>query len=129
MRTLFLLRYISEVEFRQTIRAETTKIESCNAFPDWIGFGGSVIKSGDPVEQNKQIKYMNLVVNAIMLHNVVDLTDILETLVAYGYPITRRHGACLSPYAREHIRRFGWYFLEMEQLPEPLKPRSLQLAA
>ena len=129
VRTLFLLRYISEVEFRQTIRAETTKIESYNAFLDWIGFGGSVIKSGDPVEQNKQIKYMNLVASAIMLHNVVDLTDILETLVADGYPITRSNVACLSPYAREHIRRFGWYFLEMEQLPEPLKPRSLQLAA
>ncbi len=69
---------------------------------------------------------MNLVANAIMLHNVVDLTDILETLVADGYPITRSNVACLSPYAREHIRRFGWYFLEMEQLPEPLKPRSLQ---
>ena len=129
VRTLFLLRYISEVEFRQTIRAETTKIESYNAFLDWIGFGGSVIKSGDPVEQNKQIKYMNLVANAIMLHNVVDLTDILESLVADGYPITRKHVAGLSPYTREHIRRFGWYFLEMEQLPEPLKPRSLQLAA
>ena len=129
VRTHFLLRYISEVEFRQTIRAETTKIESCNAFLDWIGFGGSVIKSGDPVEQNKQIKYMNLVANAIMLHNVVDLTDIIESLVADGYPITRKHVACLSPNAREHIRRFGGYFLEMEQLPEPLKPRSLQLAA
>ena len=97
VRTLFPLLYISEVEFRQTIRAETTKIESCNAFLDWIGFGGSVIKSGDPVEQNKQIKYMNLVANAIMLHNVADLTDILENLVAEEYPVTQRHVACLSP--------------------------------
>ena len=128
VRTLFLLRYISEVEFRQTIRAQTTKIESYNAFLDWIGFGGSVIKSGDPVEQNKQIKYMIPVANAIMLHNVADLTDILENLVADGYPVTQRHVACLNPYTREHIRRFGRYFLEMEQLPVPLKPRSLQLA-
>ena len=127
VRTLFLLRYTSEVEFRQTIRAETTKIESCNAFLDWVGFGGSVIKSGDPVEQNKQIKYMNLVANAIMLHNVADLIDILENLVTDGFPVTQRHVACLSPYTREHIRRFGRYFLEMEQLPVPLKPRSLQL--
>ena len=128
VRTLIPLRYISEVEFRQTIRAETTKIESCNAFLDWIGFGGSVIKSGDPVEQNKQIKYMNLVANAIMLHNVADLTDILENLVADGHPVTQRHVACLSPCTREHIRRFGRYFLEIEHLPVPLKPRSLQLA-
>ncbi len=129
VRTLFLLRYISETDFRQTIRAETTKIESCNAFLDWVGFGGTVIKSGDPVEQNKQIKYMNLVATAIVLHNVVDMTDILENLVAEGHPITRKHIACLSPYTREHIRRFGQYSLEMEEVPEPLKPRSLQLAA
>ena len=128
VRTLFLLRYISEVEIRQTIRAETTRIEACNAFLDWIGFDGSVIKSGGPVEQNKQIKYMNLVANAIMLHNVADLTDILENLVTDGLPVTLRHVACLSPYTREHIRRFGRYFLEMEHLPVPLKPRSLQLA-
>ncbi len=58
-RTLFLLRYISEADFRQTIRAETTKVESYNDFQDWITFGGQVIKSGDPVEQIKQIKYSN----------------------------------------------------------------------
>ena len=31
-RTLFLLRYISEADVRQTIRAETTRIEPYNAF-------------------------------------------------------------------------------------------------
>jgi hypothetical protein len=56
-RTLtFLLRFVSEAELRQSIRAETTKIESHNDFLDWIGFGGPVIKSGDPVEQLKQVK-------------------------------------------------------------------------
>ena len=75
-RTLFLLRYISKAEFRQSIQAETTKIESFHDFLDWITFGGPVLKSGDPVEQAKQIKYMNLVANAVMLHNVVDLTHV-----------------------------------------------------
>ena len=98
-RTLFLLRYISEPDFR-TIRAETTKIESYNAFLDWIGFGGTVIKSGDLVEQNKQNKYMNFVANAILLHNVVAMTDIIKNLVAEGHPVTRKHIACLSPFAR-----------------------------
>lgn len=75
VRTLFLLRFVSEGDLRQSIRAETTKIESYNDFLDWIGFGGPVLKSGDPVEQLKQVKYMDLVANAMMLHNVVDLTD------------------------------------------------------
>ena len=70
---------------------------------------------------------MDVVTNAIMLHNVMDMTDIIENLVVEGYPVTQKHIACLSPYAREHIRRFGQYALEMEEAPEPLKPRTLQL--
>ncbi len=48
-RTLFLLRYISETSFRFSIRAETTKVESFHSFLDWIAFGGTTIKTGDPV--------------------------------------------------------------------------------
>ena len=71
---------------------------------------------------------MNLVANAIMIHNVVDMTDIIENLVVEGIPVTQKHIACLSPYAREHIQRIGQYTLEMEETPpEPLKPRTLQL--
>jgi hypothetical protein len=33
--------------------------------------------------------------------------------------------ACLSPYTREHIRRFGQYVLDMNDLPEPLEPQPL----
>ncbi|HKH67326.1 MAG TPA: hypothetical protein VKA75_08145, partial [Reyranella sp.] len=40
--------------WRRTIRAETTKIEAYNDFLDWVSFGGPVIKSGDPVEQEKR---------------------------------------------------------------------------
>lgn len=127
LRTLFLLRYLSEADLRQTIRAETTKIESFNDFLDWISFGGPVIKSGDPVEQNKRIKYMNLVANSVMLQNVADLTDVLNTLVADGYPVTRELVARLSPYLREHIRRFGQYVLDMDDIPDPLDPKLLKL--
>jgi hypothetical protein len=42
---------------RQHIRAETTKVESYNQFTDWIAFGGPVLRSGDPVEQEKRITY------------------------------------------------------------------------
>src|SRR3546814_5242489 len=51
---------ISDPQVRRSIRAETTKIESFNDFLDWITFGGPVIKSGDPVEQEKQVKYASL---------------------------------------------------------------------
>lgn len=127
LRTLFLLRYISEADLRQTIRAETIKVESFNDFLDWISFGGPVIKSGDPVEQNKRIKYMNLVAHSVMLQNVADLTVVLNTAMAEGYPVTRERVARLSPYLREHIRRFGQYVLDMDEVPDPLDLKSLKL--
>ena len=74
-----------------------------------IGFGGPVLKSGDPVEQIKQVKYMDLVASAIMLHNVADLTDLLSDMAAEGLPVTKELVSRLSPYMREHIRRFGQY--------------------
>jgi hypothetical protein len=127
VRTLFLLRFVSEGDLRQSIRAETTKIESYNDFLDWIGFGGPVLKSGDPLEQLKQVKYMDLVANAIMLHNVVDLTDVLSAMVNEGLPVTRELASHISPYMRNHLRRFGQYSLDMEDLPPALYPRPLPI--
>lgn len=125
VRTLFLLRYISEADFRQSIRAETVKVESYNEFLDWIGFGGPVLKSGDPVEQTKQIKYMDLVANAIMLHNVSDLTNVLVEMTAEEWPVTQELIGRISPYMRDHLRRFGRLVLDMDELPPPLVPKSI----
>jgi hypothetical protein len=105
-RALFLLRCISDSQIRRTIRAETTKIESFNDFLDWITFGGPVIKSGDPVEQEKQLKYATLVANTIMLSNVADLADVLSSMATDGHPVTAELVASTSRYMRKNIRRF-----------------------
>ena len=124
-RTLFLLRFISNTDIRRTIRAETTKIEAFNDFLDWVSFGGPVIKSGDPVEQEKQLKYASLVANAVMLSNVADMTTTLAAMDGDGHVVTPALVGCLSPYTREHIRRFGQYVLDMGDLPPPLDPQPL----
>jgi TnpA family transposase len=124
-RTLFLLRFISSAEVRRVIRAETTKIETYNDFLDWVCFGGPVVRSGDPVEQEKQLKYASLVANAVMLSNVADLTDVLSAMAKDGHPVTPALVASLSPYIREHIRRFGRFVLDMTDLPDPLDPQPL----
>jgi TnpA family transposase len=124
-RTLFLLRYVSSPEVRRGIRAETTKVEAFNDFLDWVSFGGPLIRSGDPVEQEKQLKYASLVANAIMLSNVADLNDVLSSMARDGHPVTPELVARVSPYTREHIRRFGQYVLDMANLPNPLDPAPL----
>jgi TnpA family transposase len=120
-RTLFLLRFFSTIEIRRVIRAETTKIEAYNDFLDWVSFGCPVIKSGDPVEQEKQLKYASLVANTVMLSNVADLTTVLSEMAADGHAVTPALVASLSPYTRAHILRFGQYALDMANLPEPLR--------
>jgi TnpA family transposase len=127
VRTLFLLEYISSEPMRQEIRGATTKIESFNNFRDWVLFGGHAITSGDPVEREKRLKYMNLVANVIMLHNIIDLTKVLNQMVVSGHQVTEPLVQRLSPYMTKHIKRFGQYVLDMNTLPEPLEIPKLVL--
>ena len=73
----------------RVIRAETTKIEAYNDFLDWVCFGGPVVKSGDPVEQEKHLKYASLVANTVMLSNVADLTAVIADMARDGHPVTQ----------------------------------------
>lgn len=126
-RTLFLLEFIDDKTLRRRIRSETTKVESFNAFLDWISFGGLILTSGDPVEQEKRIKYTNLVANNIMMRNVYDMTKAIKTMISEGEIVTTEMLQHLSPYMTEHIKRFGYYTIDMEEKPEPLLPENLIL--
>jgi Tn3 transposase DDE domain len=85
-----------------------------------------VVKSGDPVEQEKQLKYASLVANAVMLSNVFDLTEVLSAMAKDGHPVTPALVASISPYIRDHIRRFGRFALDMAELPTLLNPQPLR---
>ncbi|MBN9424261.1 MAG: Tn3 family transposase [Candidatus Accumulibacter sp. 66-26] len=123
VRTAFLLQYISDLELREQITATTNKVEAYNGFSKWLFFGGEgVIADNDPEEQEKIIKYNDLVANAIIFHNVVDQTRILRELKAEGFPIAREDVATLSPYVTSHIKRFGDYIIDAEAVPEPIDP-------
>jgi Tn3 transposase DDE domain len=60
-----------------------------------------------------------------MLSNVADMTGVLSSMAKDGHRVTPGFVACLSPYTREHIRRFGQYVLDMDDLPDPLEPQPL----
>ena len=125
IRTIFLLQYIAQPAMRRHIRGETTKVESFHEFCDWVKFGGQAITTGDPVEQEKRVKYTNLVANIVMLHNVFDLTNVLTEMNADGFDVTSELAQRLSPYMTERLLRFGLYILDMDKTPEPLQPQKL----
>ncbi len=123
VRTIFLLDYISDMELREQITATTNKVEAYNGFSKWLFFGGDgVIADNDPEEQEKVIKYNDLVANAVIFQNVVDQTRILRMLKEEGFPINREDVATLSPYVTSHIKRFGDYIIDSNAIPEPIDP-------
>jgi TnpA family transposase len=109
IRTITLLRYISEPELREEITAATNKVESYNEFSAWLRFGHDTIERNDPAEQEKIIKFNTLLANCVIFHTALDMTTVLRQLSAEGWEITPAAVAALSPYIRERIKRFGEY--------------------
>ena len=121
IRTIFLLEYISDLKLRRQITAATNKVEAYNGFSKWLFFGGDkVISTNDREEMEKRIKYNDLVANAVIFHNAVELTNILRQLKREGYLIDKDDVAALSPYLTNNIKRFGDYLLDLTDIPPSL---------
>lgn len=126
IRSIFLLKYISDPALRTTINAATNKCESFNGFIKWIRFADGTLQENDRDEQRKLIKYNHLVANLVILHNVITLTRLLNKLAEEGIEFDEETIAQISPYIREHINRFGAYLLNLER-NQPLPGRSVTL--
>jgi len=119
VRTVFLLRYLSDATLREQITASTNKVEAYNGFAKWLNFGGEgVIAAVAFEEQEKRLKYNHLVANAVAIQNVIDLTRAVRALLQESYPVQREELAALSPYQTGHLKRFGDYALSVRP-PEP----------
>lgn len=94
---------------------------------DLVSFGGLVVPSGDPVEQEKRIKNITLGTNVIMSHNVVDLIQVLIQRVFVGRTVAPEVAKRLRPYSTKHGKRFGHHLMDIESKPESLDPMKLLL--
>jgi len=119
VRTVYLLEWIGSIEMRQEVTANTNKIESYNGFAKWLAFGGDVIPENDPEEQQKRLRYNDLIASAVILQNTVDMMQALRGMVDSGEKVRAEDIAFLSPYPTHNIRRFGHYRLHLERRPEP----------
>ena len=121
VRTEFLLRWLGDEQIRVQITATTNKLEAYNGFSKWLCFGGEgTLPDKQSQDQEKRIKYTDLVANAVILQNTVDLTEAVRSLVTEGYEVKREDLALLSPYWTRHIKRFGDYILEWDEVPPAL---------
>ncbi|NER31505.1 MAG: Tn3 family transposase [Symploca sp. SIO1C4] len=120
IRTLYLLRFISDRSLRREVTACTNIVEDYHRFLNWLFFGkDGVITENDPVEQEKRLKYLDLVASAVILQNTVDLTRAIQTLSAEGFKINRTMLATLSPYITRNLKRYGDYVVDLNNIPQP----------
>src|SRR3546814_10999411 len=98
VRTLFLLRYIDDVEVRKTIHAATNQSEEFNGFVKWAFFGGEgIIAENVQHEQRTIVRYTTLVANLVILQTVAQTTWVLEE--------PRQRHANISPEVPLWLRR------------------------
>ena len=110
IRTVQLLRFLSDPQLRRRTTAQTNKAESYNRFSDWCRFGNhGVIAANDPDEQEKILKFSTLLTNAVIFHTTLDMMTAVRELIADGWSITLEDLAVLSPYLTARIQRFGVY--------------------
>jgi TnpA family transposase len=113
VRTIVLLRYLSEPELREGITAITNKVEAFHGFAQWLMFGGVVLGDNDPDHHEKIVKFNELLANCAIYSTTLDLTQAANALATEGWTIDPDDLATITPYVTTAIRRFGDWVLNL----------------
>ncbi|WP_206755407.1 Tn3 family transposase [Trichocoleus desertorum] len=99
-----------------------SEVEGFNQFTHWLFFGkDGVITENDPEEQEKRLKYLDVVACAVILQNAVDISWAIQSLHAEGHKVDRESLAVLSLYMTRQLKRFGDYVVDLQPIPQPLE--------
>jgi TnpA family transposase len=80
IKTIFILTYMNELEFRQSIQKQLNKIELSNKFSDAVFFDNNQeFKYGSKEEQEVAMNCKILLQNSIVLWNYLRLSQLLAT--------------------------------------------------
>lgn len=113
LRTIFLLKYISDVDMRRFINAETNKSEQFNDFLKLSFFGnGGLIAENVRHEQQKVMKFGHLMANILILYNVHDMERVIRELRDEGFPVSADVLKHLTPYRLGHVNMLGDYAVD-----------------
>lgn len=127
-KTLHLLQYLDDGEYRQEIRDQLNLHESRHSLSREVFHGKKgelrqAYKSG----QEDQLGALGLVVNAIVLWNTRYMDLALKHLEASGTVVLKEDVERLSPFVREHINLLGRYHFEVPEVVKQGLLRPLEL--
>jgi hypothetical protein len=85
VRTVTLLRYLSEPELRVQITAITNRTEAFHGFATHLMIGGRLIGHNAPDYQERVVKFNELIANCAIYSTALDITDAANALAAEGH--------------------------------------------
>ncbi len=113
VRTITLLRFLSEPQLREQITAITNRTEAFHKFSAHLMIGGQLIGHNDPDYQERVVKFNELISNCAIYSTALDITDAANVLAAEGHAVDTDDLATISPYVTRTIRRFGDWVLDL----------------
>ncbi len=114
VKTIFILRYLSDEAFRRRINVQLNKGEALHALRKFLFFANEgKIRRREDEDQRVQVGCLNLVTNAIVVWNTVQMARVIEDLKAEGYSVSDEDIAHLSPARYGHINPYGKYSFDV----------------
>lgn len=116
VKTIFLLRYSSDPEFRKIIRRQLNKGEHRHTLADHVFFANKgEFRYGDLESLMCQASCLSIVCNIILISNSIDYDVIIHQLKSVGFPIKDELLGHISPLAYKHIAINGHYKFSREE--------------
>lgn len=104
VKTIFVLRYISDSKFRHTIQLQLNRGEHRHALAQHVFFADQgIFKTNDYEEIMNKASCLSLVSNAILYWNTVQISKIVDQLKSEGYPVNNEDLARVSLLLFRHI--------------------------
>lgn len=75
--------------------------------------------------QDAKYKYIDPLFKGVVDWNAFDISKAVQILSGEGYPIRQQELASLSPYVTRHIKRYGDYVVDLQNIPQPLESAIL----
>ncbi len=127
-RTIFMLKWYIDPQFRRHVTAELNKGESRNALSRALSFNRlGEIRDKNFEDQRYRASGLTLVTAAIVLWNTVYLDRIITEMKEHGHQVDERLLQYLSPLGWEHINLTGDYVWLQNKQPKKGEFRQLKI--
>jgi TnpA family transposase len=111
VKTIFILKYISDPELRSKIQRQLNRGESRHDLVKALCFANQgEFKTGDYDQIMNKASCLSLACNAVLVWNTMEIEKIVRALRMSGQPVSDADVLLISPLLRKHVVPNGTYF-------------------